>query len=211
MNVAREKMKNLLLTTEFDGDEAYMIEIPMFDIEIDQIIVSPYFIKMKRPDGSIRYSCNSRMQIMGTHDITQSILYMNVDDVLLKFENMMRYRFVGPHSLTGTRLFISPEEYEELKIKYEYIYILQQKEPDECYVCYENTFGHKTTCGHHICAHCFYKSMKDCEDCDERNTTFECGMCKKMVEFCDECEDDEDKYDEEEDEIEENIQVENNI
>lgn len=196
MNVAREKMKDLLLNTPINNDD-YMTEISMFDIKIDQITVSPYFLKTKRiTDGIIRYSCNCRMQIIGTHDITTDKFYENIDDVLLNFEHMLQYKFVGPYCLGSNELFVSPQKYENIKTKYEYIYAIQEKEFEECYVCYEPTYGHKTTCRHDICAHCFLKCTKACDDCGEEHTDFECGMCKTIVSFCDDCEDeDEDKYD----------------
>ena len=200
MNVSREKMKNLLLSSPFDDDDT--IGITMFNIEIDNITVLPYFQKMKSlSDPTVtKYSCNCRIKFMGTTDITYDHIFNNVDDVLSKFEEIMQYKFVGQHCIDSSYLFVSPQKYENMKIKYEYIYALQQKEYDECYVCYEHTFGHKTCCGHHICPHCFYKSMKDCEDCGEKKTTFECGMCKKKIAFCEECDDDDDeKYDDDED------------
>jgi len=51
----------------------------------------------------------------------------------------------------------------------------------ECYVCYEDTHGHRTKCGHSICARCFYKSLKEDEDDEEFDymTKFECGICRK--------------------------------
>lgn len=52
----------------------------------------------------------------------------------------------------------------------------------ECYVCYEDTFGHKTVCGHDICPKCFYRSLKDL-DADEESEEFELEAQEDMM-FC---------------------------
>lgn len=192
------KMRNLLLdATTFEAG-ALSIEIKMFDVEIDGVSVKPYFTKSKKDDDTFYYSCNFRIKSLGVQDITSPCFFVNVDDVLEKFEEILTYKLVGSYSIPH-QMFVSQKQYEDIQTKYEYMYYIQKKELDECYVCYDPTYGHRIHCGHHICARCFHKCLKHCEQCGEMNSKFECGMCKKIIEYCDECMDDDEKDDDSDD------------
>lgn len=56
----------------------------------------------------------------------------------------------------------------------------ENKEPETCYVCMEDTYEYKTPCNHDICYSCFVKTL-------QRRTSskrdFICGICRKRSEL----------------------------
>lgn len=76
---------------------------------------------------------------------------------------------------------------------YAITYMAEPKVLTECYVCYEDTFGHKTLCGHDICPKCYHRSLEELdinEEADEYEVEiqedmmycprvkFVCGICR---------------------------------
>lgn len=53
----------------------------------------------------------------------------------------------------------------------------ENRDPETCYICFEDTFHYKTPCEHDICYTCFLKSLKSKEDSTQKE--FTCGICRR--------------------------------
>jgi hypothetical protein len=157
----------------------------MYGIDIDGIPGDAKFMVLKEP---LKYMFVFVTSVLGDVYL-ESEYYENVDDVLDKFEELVTYKFVGENSKIS---FVSSKEYEQQKILYMYFCEIQKRELEECYVCHDPTYGHQTLCGHYICPHCYYKSLKDCNydldenggECGKKNTKFVCGICRSTINTC---------------------------
>ena len=52
----------------------------------------------------------------------------------------------------------------------------ENRDPEICYVCFEDTYEYKTPCNHDICYACFVKSI---QNRISQRREFVCGICRK--------------------------------
>jgi hypothetical protein len=184
MDEMRNSVRDILIDSVFE-DNKDRIKIYLHGIDIDGIPGDAKFVIAKEP-LKIKYGFVFVASILGDF-VLRTDYYESVDDLLDQFEEMMTYKFIGRYAT----MFVPLKEYEQQKIIYAYVCELKKKPMEECYVCGDSTFGHKTTCNHYICAYCFYKSLKpcdypieNCEQCGEENAKFICGICRHTTNAC---------------------------
>lgn len=197
MNEVRNSVRDILLDATFD-DEQEKIKIYLHGVDIDGIPGRAKFYKIRDKENNMKpveYAFIFTAKVLRDTDV-HSDYFINVNDVLDKFEKIMNYKFVGD-SLYDDEMFVSLKKYEEQQKLYTYMCHVKKKELEECYVCSDPTYGHKTTCGHYICPYCYYKSLKPCDystletdeqiirDCGEIKAIFVCGICRKTISGCD--------------------------
>lgn len=69
-----------------------------------------------------------------------------------------------------------PKKMRWMKLLRQMLLEADNVEADSCYICFEDTHGYKTPCGHDICYTCFVKCIQRDEDRE-----FVCGICRERT------------------------------
>lgn len=161
-----DKIVNLRSLLESDAPPGTIIKL---GINVDGINGT---LSLYRTHGSTpnKYNLDFSFIKLCCETITVIDKYCRTEDDL--FEEI---RNLSKRKITYNESFLE-SDLPKYKTVRDGIYELLGKTVEQCYVCLDDSYGHKTKCGHDICIQCYMKSVD--------NRTFTCGVCREYEDCC---------------------------